>query len=132
MAVESMTASVLSHAAPAIVLLWLAVFFGRTLRAGKTPLIERIARVSKPDLSQALCRYTRRLTTAWCIYFLLASLLSLSKALSFGWTSALVWTGSVLFFVGERMIRPYLYPNQVFPGLWQQVRDTCRVWRPGH
>lgn len=127
-----MSASALWHAVPAMVLLWLAVFFGRTLRAGQMPLIERIARVGKPDLSQALCRYTRKLTTAWCVYFLLAALLSLSKALSFGWTSILVWTGSVLFFVGERMIRVHLYPDQTFPGLWQQVQDTCRVWRPGH
>ena len=47
---------------PVLVLLWLAVFFGRSLRAGVVPLIERIARVGKPDLSPALCRYTRRLT----------------------------------------------------------------------
>ena len=133
MALESIpaSASALWHAVPPAVLLWLAVFFGRTLRAGNVPLIERIARVSKPDLNQALCRYTRKLTMAWCVYFLLAALLSLSKALSFGWTSVLIGAGSLLFFVGERMIRPHLYPDQVFPGLWQQVQDTYRVWRPG-
>ena len=33
---------------PTLVLLWLAVFFGRTLRAGAMPLIERVARIGKP------------------------------------------------------------------------------------
>ena len=126
-----MSAAVLWHAVPSVVLLWLSVFFGRTLRNGEMPLIERIARIGNPDLSPSLCRYTRRLTAVWCIYFLLASLLSMSKALSFAWTSALVWAGTFLLFVGERQIRAHLFPDETFPGLWQQVQDTWRVWRPG-
>jgi uncharacterized membrane protein len=66
--VAPLAAAGLRFVAP-LALLWLAFFFGRTLRAGDMPLIERVARIGKPDLSAALCRYTRRLTALWCIYF---------------------------------------------------------------
>jgi uncharacterized membrane protein len=59
-----------------VILLGLALFFGRTLRPGHTPLIERIARRSTAILSDALCRYTRRLTAIWCGYFVGAAALS--------------------------------------------------------
>ena len=36
----------------------------------------------------------------------------------------------LLMFVGERMIRPRLFPGEAFPGLVQQVRDTWSAWRP--
>ena len=116
---------------PVLVLAWLAVFFGRTLRNGQTPLIERIARVSDPALSPALCRYTRKLTAAWCAYFLVAALWSCTAPLPAVQTGALVWTASLLFFVGEHQLRIHLFPGQAFPGLLQQVRDSWRVWHSG-
>lgn len=128
---ESVLATDLWHVTPVLALVWLAFFFGRTLRAGETPLIERIARVSNPGLSPVLCRYTRRLTAAWCAYFLIAALLSLTVALPFGLIGALVWGGALLLFLGEHRVRIRLFPDQEFPGLWQQVRDTWCVWRPG-
>ncbi len=128
---DSTTATALWQALPVLALVWIAVFFGRTLRAGQTPLIERIARASLPALSPSLCRYTRQLTAAWSAYFLLAALLSLTTALPFGLTGALVWAGSLLLFVGEHQLRSRLFPGQAFPGLYQQVKDTWRVWRPG-
>ena len=109
---------------------WLAVFFGRTLRAGQTPLIERIARVSDPALSPPLCRYTRRLTALWCGYFVVAALLSVSLGDVVPVAGVLVWLGSALLFVGEHRLRPRLFPGQAFPGLVQQVRDTWSVWHP--
>ena len=115
----------------ALVLAWLMVFFGRTLRAGQTPLIERIARVSHPALSPRLCRYTRKLTAAWCAYFLMAAVLSSTVALPFGLSGVLVAVGSVLFFVVEHRVRIRLFPGEAFPGLLQQLRDTWRVWHPG-
>jgi uncharacterized membrane protein len=117
------------HAIPALVLSGLALFFGRSLGPGQMALIERIARVSDPALTPALCRYVRRLTIVWCAYFIVAALLSLRSDLRFGWTSALVWSGTVALFVGEHWLRPRLFPGQVFPGLTQQLRDTWSVWR---
>lgn len=115
-------------------LLWLAATFGRTLRAGHTPLIERIARRSTPGLSPQLCRHTRRLTAAWCGYFLAAAALSAvdawSGAIGAGRIGLAVLAGSVLMFVGERWARPWLFPQEPFPGLIQQLRDTWSVFRP--
>src|SRR5688572_6735921 len=109
---------------------WLAWFFGRTLLAGREPLITRIARVSDPGLAPALCRYTRRLTAVWCGYFVLAAstFLLWGEALAGG--GLLVWAGTIVLFVGEHWLRPLLFPGERFPGLRQQLRDTLRVWRP--
>ena len=115
---------------PVLVLLWLAFFFGRTLQSGTTPLIERIARRGNPVLSAALCRYTRRLTAIWCVYFLIAAALTLAAHVgvrAFGFGVAAV---SALLFVGEYWVRLRLFPGESFPGLVQQVRDTVSVWRP--
>lgn len=115
---------------PTLVLLWLAFFFGRTLRVGAVPLIERVARIGKPDLSAALCRYTRLLTTLWCAYFIAAAALTAAANLGFERASVGVAAVSTLFFVGEFWLRRRLFPGEYFPGLAQQVRDTVRVWRP--
>jgi uncharacterized membrane protein len=118
------------HLVPPSVLLWLAYFFGRTLRAGQMPLIERIARRGNPALGAALCPYTRRLTALWCAWFIAAAAFSVIARLPYATSSAVVWGGTVLLFVGERLIRPWLFPAEVFPGLVQQIRDTLSVWRP--
>jgi len=116
-----------------VVLLGLALFFGRTLRPGHTPLIERIARRSTAVLSDALCRYTRLLTAIWCGYFVGAAALSAIAVwwggVAFGRVGLAVLAGSVLLFVGERWLRPRIFPHEVFPGVLQQARDTWSVWR---
>lgn len=108
---------------------WLAFFFGRTLRPGQEPLITRIARVSDPGLPPALLRYTRRLTAAWCAYFLLAALLAATAGGAGSWTGLLAAAGSAVLFVGEHRLRPRLFPGHAFPGLRQQLMDTLHVWR---
>ncbi len=115
-------------------LVWLAAFFGRTLRSGQVPLIERIARVSDPALEPALCRYTRRLTMVWCSYFFAAAAMSLATAVDPQWLSLpahpglIVLIGSAALFVGERLVRPLVFPGRRFPGLWTQIQDTWSVW----
>jgi uncharacterized membrane protein len=115
---------------PVVALGWLAFFFGRTLRAGQVPLIERIARVRDPDMPETLKRYTRRLTAVWVAYFVLAALFVLWGGAGMGATALGVWLGTVVLFVGERAVRPLLFPGRAFPGLLQQVGDTWSVWRP--
>ena len=115
---------------PPLLLLWLAIFFGRTLRAGRMPLVERIARAALPALSPALCRYTRGLTAAWCVYFVAAAVLSLAAAPGFRAASSGVAAVSALFFVGEHWLRTRVFfRDEAFPGLIQQIRDTASVWR---
>ena len=118
------------RAASFLMLGWLAVFFGRTLAPGRTPLIERIARLSDPAMTAPLRRYTRLLTAIWCGYFVIAALVSVCLADAFPGIGLLVLLGSAILFVGEHRLRPHLFPGQPFPGLMQQVRDTWSVWRP--
>ena len=113
---------------PPLVLLWLAYFFGRSLRPGATPLIERIARCGNPALPVTLRRYTRRLTALWCAYFIIAAVLTTAATMAYAQVSLAVWAGTVVLFVGERWVRPWLFPGEVFPGLVQQLRDTWSVW----
>lgn len=110
---------------PPLVLTWLALLFGRTLRGGATPLIERIARLSRPGLPAALCRYTRQLTAFWCAYFVVAAVASAASPR----IGPMVWAGTVLLFVVERWLRPRWFPGEAFPGLVQQLRDTWTIWR---
>lgn len=113
-----------------LALVWLAFFFGRTLRAGEVPLIERVARIGKPALSAPLCRYTRVLTALWCAYFIIAAVVAGRSGRGFEQAGVGVAAGSVLLFVGEHGIRRLIFPQERFPGLVQQVRDTVQVWRP--
>ncbi len=119
---------------PSLVLLWLAFFFGRTLRDGRTPLIEQVARRSISTLSAALCRYTRWLTGIWCAYFVTAAAAAAwanaSGSHGYGRVSLATCVGTAVLFVGERWLRPSIFPDETFPGLLQQVRDTWSVWRP--
>ena len=121
------------HVVSPLVLLWLAFFFGRTLWRGATPLIEQIARLGNPALSQPLCRYTRRLTAVWCAYFLIAAAAmavgDASGAGAYGRLSLAIWCGTLVLFVGERWLRPWLFPGESFPSLRQQLRDTWSLWR---
>lgn len=114
---------------PVAALVALAVVFGRTLRPGQTPLIERIARVGLPAMPAALQRYTRSLTALWCGWFLVAAgaLVWLQPGTALG--GALAWAGTIVLFVGEHWLRPFFFPGLRFPGLAQQVRDTWQIWR---
>jgi len=130
--VDSLTPalSVSLRLVPALVLLWLAFFFGRTLRAGAVPLIERVARIGKPALSNALCRYTRRLTALWCGFFIAAAIVAVAMQLRFQQSSLGVGASAAAFFVGEYWLRQRLFPDETFPGFVQQIRDTVQIWRP--
>lgn len=128
---ESLPDGVLWRFASFLMLGWLAVFFGRTLRPGQVPLIEQIARVSEPAMTLPLRRYTRRLTAIWCGYFVIAAVLSLAFGHAHPGAGALVLLGSVVLFVGEHWLRPRLFPGQAFPSLLRQLRDTWSVWHPG-
>ena len=107
---------------------WLAWRFGKTLQRSNTPLIEQIARASTPQLTTGLCRYTRFLTALWCIYFLVAIsafFISTHHPLLRG---LLIGSGSIMLFLIEYWLRPYLFKGITFPGLRTQIVDTWQVW----
>src|SRR3989304_2035879 len=63
------TAAQIAFAWPILVYLAIAWVFGRTLRAGRMPLIERIARLVDhgDSMPRELIRYTRVLTWIWTV-----------------------------------------------------------------
>lgn len=54
---------------------FLAVF-GLSLKSGQT-IVERLARLSEPNLPPAGVAYTRKVTQAWCVFFVLNGLVAL-------------------------------------------------------
>lgn len=64
--------------------LGLGAFFARTLRAGREPLITRLARVerahSRLPFPEEMARYTRRLTQIWVAFFALNASVTLLLA----------------------------------------------------
>lgn len=98
--------------------LFLALFFGSTLRAGHTALITTLARrVHGGQLVPAMALYTRNLTRAWAIFFLVTVLLSLAL---YAWASFETWAffanwltplSVALMFGGEYLIRYRLHPE---------------------
>src|SRR5262249_48147235 len=97
-----------------LVLLWIALAFGKTLRRDRVPLIAQIAQRSRSELPPPLARYTRRLTAIWCGYFVAAAIVSAIllwlSAASFSLLSVAILGGSVVLFVGEHWLRPRLFP----------------------
>ena len=83
-------------------------------------IVERIARISEPDLSAAGITYTRKVTKAWCCFFVFNGTLSLFTGLS---TSLEVWAlynGVIsyllmaLLFGGEYMFRARCRRREIF------------------
>jgi uncharacterized membrane protein len=74
------------HAAINMFLLW---FFGRTLLRGKEPLVTRFARIVHGTLTPQIEIYTRRVTIAWCVFFV-AELMA--SVLLFRFASASTWS----------------------------------------
>ena len=105
-------AAALGVALPLAVNLALCWLFGRTLAAGREPMIARFARLERgAELPADLARYARALTVAWTGFFAAMAAVSLGLAL---WGSVLAWslfTNVVnyalvaLFFVGEYVVR---------------------------
>ncbi len=133
---------------PVAVLAFIAWMFGRTLRAGRVPLISRIVAALEAmpaaQLAPELQRYTRRLTAAWAgmlaalaLANLLLALVAVPRGLlasvgivapwvvtetQWSWIANLLNYGLVAgFFVGE-----YLFRKRVFPGRYRNFIDFMR------
>ena len=95
---------------PICVNLGLLASFGWSLWRPPT-VVERLARLSEPDLPAAALPYIRKVTLAWCVFFALNAAASLATAL---WASEKTWAtynGGVtyalmgLFFAVEWLVR---------------------------
>ena len=126
----------------------IAWWFGRTLRAGRTPLISKIVaaleRVPAAALEPELRTYTRRLTLGWTLVLAAMALCNLVLAAvavpngllaSFGiaapftvtdaqWSWFANWLNYGL--VGGFFTLEYLYRKRRFPGRYKNVLDFAR------
>ncbi len=67
----------------------LLIWFGGTLRRGREPLVTYMARHVHESMSDELLAYTRRVTIAWCLFFLAMGFTSLALFL---WASSETWS----------------------------------------
>ena len=95
---------------PVLVNVVMLAGFGYSLAFPPTA-IERIARLSEPDLPPAAIAYTRRVTQVWCAFFIVNGGIAVITAL---WASQAVWAlynGAIsyvlmgLLFAGEYLVR---------------------------
>jgi len=75
------------------------------------PLVERLARVSEPDLPEKGVRYTRRVTQVWCVFFIINGSIALFTALYGDMTLWTAWNGMISYLLmgslmaGEWLVR---------------------------
>lgn len=81
---------------PSLVNLGLLIAFGATLVRGPS-MIEKFARLGKPDLPPGAVRHTRRVTQAWCVFFLLNGAFSAYTALYWSRASWSLYNGAIAY-----------------------------------
>lgn len=93
----------------------LAWVFGHTLMAGSTPLVVSFARIVNPVLPAEIEAYARKVTLAWTLFFVatcvISAVLFIAAPLPVWSTFAVLlqWPTVVIFFVGEYVLRRYLF-----------------------
>ena len=97
--------------------LFLFGLFGRTLLRGREPLISQISRHINGPLNPEITLYTRQVTIAWCIYFMLQVITSLSLSI---FAPIAAWSFFInvldlpllaIMFIGEHTYRTARHPN---------------------
>jgi uncharacterized membrane protein len=116
------------HTAPALGLALLCGYFGRTLVAGREPLITRYCRLDLGTVPDELRGYTRRLTAVWTVLF---GALALECLLLQQFASPETWSLFVnvvnygvmaALFIGEHIVRSLLFPHRGLALPWRTGR----------
>lgn len=147
-------AMLLLAAPPVVFTGWVAWFFGRSLRRGRTPLITRIVeglyRQAGMPITPEQYRYTRRLTLAWALLLCALTLVNLVLGLcaepsgvlaQLGYASPLPISDARAslfanllaygvvggFFVGEYLLRGRWFPQRPYRNLPDFLRQMARL-----
>ncbi|WP_022971485.1 hypothetical protein [Xanthomonas maliensis] len=147
-------AMLLLAAPPVVFTGWIAWFFARSLRAGRTPLITRIVeglyRRAEMPISPAQYRYTRRLTAAWALLLAGLTVLNLVLGLCAQPSGVLAQLGLASpwpisdanaslfanllaygvvggFFVGEYLLRGRWFPQRPYRNLPDFLRQMAQL-----
>lgn len=116
--------------------LFLAVGFGGTLRRGHTALITAMAARVHRSLTPDMAAYTRKLTLAWTLYFLVMVVVSLALYI---WTSFDTWAffanlltplAVALMFGGEFVLRYWLHPEFERASMADAIRTYMQGSKP--
>ena len=114
----------------------LAVLFGRTLFAGREPLVTRFARIVRGELPPEIVRYTRSVTAAWTIFFIVMGLVA---SVLYALAPRAAWSAFVnLFtipcvltmFVGEYAVRRIRFPTLAHSSILDGARAFQRAFAP--
>ncbi|WP_449430764.1 hypothetical protein [Pseudomonas putida] len=95
---------------PVLINALLLALFGASLLRGM-PMVERLARLREPELPPRAVRYTRQVTQAWCLFFLVNGLIAASLTLwaPLGWwtlyNGLIAYAAMGLLFAIEWLIR---------------------------
>lgn len=128
-------AALFAYLPPLAAFAFMALFFGRTLAAGRVPFIVRIARMEHPQLPPAMERHARALTALWtaCFVALFAAALGLAFAVPFAawawWVQGLGYVVPGLLFVGELIYRKRVFAEHSHGSLAELVRITMLAIR---
>lgn len=113
----------------------LALFFGVTLFGERTPLITRFAAIVHEEMTPGQVVYTRKVTIAWAVFFLVTGLISVGL---FVFTPVEVWALFanvlyppllVLMFAVEYMVRVRVLPDIKHVSLADTFRISSRYFR---
>jgi len=100
---------------PASISASMLILFGTTLLHPPT-MIERFARMHKPDLPAESVRYTRHVTEAWCLFFVGNGAIAAYTAFFASREAWALYNGLIAYllmgalFAGERLVRRRLLP----------------------
>jgi uncharacterized membrane protein len=106
----------------------LAFVFGLTLQVGREPLVTALARRVHRGLTPDMVAYTRKVTVAWTLYFVVVAALSLvlyAAAPFAAWAAfanLVTPLAIVVMFLGEYLLRYRLHPEFERATLAQAVR----------
>jgi uncharacterized membrane protein len=111
-------------AMPALISAALLAVFGASL--GKTPMIERFARLQRPDLPPSHVAHCRQITWVWCGFFVVngAAAAALAVAGPLAWWT--LYTGLIAYvlmgilFLIEYILRKYRF-REYGPGIHDRI-----------
>jgi uncharacterized membrane protein len=108
-------------------------FFGRTLAAGRQPLVAQVALAARPATPDYLLRYSRRLTQLWTGIFAALCTWDLALALfaPHAWWSAMANCGNYLVIGaavgGEYLFRRLRFRGYDHPGFAEYLKIVVRA-----
>ena len=101
---------------PAGISLALLALFGLSLRSPQS-MVERMARISHPDLPDEAVRWCRHWTEIWCVFFAVNAAISIWSALAASREVWAIYNGFIVYLVmgtllgSEWLLRRHLFPH---------------------